>query len=354
MLKRMEEIIPSKLPFYVGSLHGLSYRILQKYYSINYTILDEYETRELIKNETNLFFATFNGLVIEEDDINYIKYKICDIIDQISTTYPLNFKPILKKYNLIKYNNIIQQIYKAFSKKKKIENYIDFNDLMIMFCEFLKNPKSDDFKNQIKYVFFDEYQDINQIQNYILSVFKNKSKIMVVGDDAQSIYSFRGSSVNFILDFPTIFTPNEKYLLVENYRSTPSIVNFCEEIIKKNTNQFKKEVKSIQDQFGVLPDIHAFDKKITKEFTCVVDKKKLNFIKPHIDASVVNLYFQIEGDSKLDNGIGFYNDNKLNIKIGFKENRAILFDAKLLHSSLLNEDATRTTLTIFIKEGYFL
>jgi hypothetical protein len=73
---KMEEIIPSKLPFYVGSLHGLSYRILQKYYSINYTILDEYETRELIKNETNLFFATFNGLVIEEDDINYIKYKI--------------------------------------------------------------------------------------------------------------------------------------------------------------------------------------------------------------------------------------------------------------------------------------
>ena len=272
MLKRMEEIIPSKLPFYVGSLHGLSYRILQKYYSINYTILDEYETRELIKNETNLFFATFNGLVIEEDDMNYIKYKICDIIDQISTTYPLNFKPILKKYNLIKYNNIIQQIYKAFSKKKKIENYIDFNDLMIMFCDFLKNPKSDDFKNQIKYVFFDEYQDINQIQNYILSVFKNKSKIMVVGDDAQSIYSFRGSSVNFILDFPTIFTPNEKYLLVENYRSTPSIVNFCEEIIKKNTNQFKKEVKSIQDQFGVLPDIHAFDKKISKEFTTREDQ----------------------------------------------------------------------------------
>ena len=272
MLKRMEDIIPSKLPFYIGSLHGLSYRILQKYYSINYTILDEYETRELIKNETNLFFATFNGLVIEEDEINYIKYKICDIIDQVSTTYPLNFKPILKKYNLIKYNNIIQQIYKAFSKKKKIENYIDFNDLMIMFCDFLKNPKSDDFKNQIKYVFFDEYQDINQIQNYILSVFKNKSKIMVVGDDAQSIYSFRGSSVNFILDFPNIFIPNEKYLLVENYRSTPSIVNFCEEIINKNTNQFKKEVKSIQNQHGVLPDIHAFDKKITKEFTTREDQ----------------------------------------------------------------------------------
>jgi len=100
--------------------------------------------------------------------------------------------------------------------------------------------------------------------------------------------------------------------------------------------------------------IEKFKYKITKELICAVDKKKLNFIKPHIDASVVNLYFQIEGDSKLDNGIGFYNDNKLNIKIGFKENRAVLFDAKLLHSPLLNIDTTRTTLTIFIKEGYFL
>ena len=273
MLKRMEEVIPNKLPFYVGSLHGLSYRILQKYYSINYTILDEYETRELIKNETNIFLSSLPiNDQIDEEDVKIIKYKICFIIDQVSTTYPLNFKNVLKKINLLKYITIIQQIYKAFCKRKKQENYIDFNDLMIMFCDFLKSNKSDEFKNQIKYVFFDEYQDINQIQNYILSVFKGKSKIMVVGDDAQSIYSFRGSSVNFILDFPNDFTPNEKYLLVENYRSTPAIVNFCEEIIKKNTNQFKKEVKSIQEENGMLPDIHAFDKKNTKEFTTREDQ----------------------------------------------------------------------------------
>jgi DNA helicase-2/ATP-dependent DNA helicase PcrA len=273
MLKRMEEIIPNKLPFYVGSLHGLSYRILQKYYNINYTIIDEYETRDIIKSETNNFLSNLNS-DIDEEEIRLIKSKICYIIDQVSTAYPLNFKLILKKINLLKHITIIQQIYKAFIKKKKQENYIDFNDLMIMFCDFLKSNKSDEFKNQIKYVFFDEYQDINPIQNYILSVFKGKSKIMVVGDDAQSIYSFRGSSVNFILDFPKIFTPNEKYLLVENYRSTPAIVNFCEEIIKKNTNQFKKEVKSIQEDLGMLPDIHAFDKKITKEFTSREDQYK--------------------------------------------------------------------------------
>jgi DNA helicase-2/ATP-dependent DNA helicase PcrA len=256
MLKRLEDIIPNKLPFHVGSLHGLSYRILQKYNNINYTVLDEKEARELLKYEANIILSTSQ---IDIDDINMIKIKICTIMDQVAITYPLNFKIILKKFNLTKYNNIINQIYKGYSKKKKQENYIDFNDLMIMFCDFLKSSKSDEFKNQIKYIFFDEYQDINPIQNYILSIFKNKANIMVVGDDAQSIYSFRGSSVNFILDFPSIFQPNKKYLLVENYRSTPSIVNLCENIISKNTNQYEKNVKSIQTAPGVLPDIIGFD-----------------------------------------------------------------------------------------------
>ena len=232
MLHRLEDIIPSKLPFHTGSLHGLSYRILQKYNNINYTVLDEKETHDLLKQETTIILDTITD--IDEDILNLLKSKIAKIIDQASITYPLNFKIILKKLNLIKYVAIVNQIYKAFIKRKKSENLIDFNDLMIQFCEFLKSSKSEDFRNSIKYVFFDEYQDINPIQNYILTLLKTNTKIMVVGDDAQSIYSFRGSSVKYIFDFPNEFMPNNKYFLVENYRSTPCIVNMCQNIIEKN------------------------------------------------------------------------------------------------------------------------
>lgn len=256
MLHRLEDIIPTKLPFHVGSLHGLGYRILQKFNNINYTVLDEYEARDLLKQETITILS--NQLELDIDDSNLIKSKIVSIIDQVSTTYPLNFKTILKKHNLTKYNNLINQIYKAFLKRKKQENSIDFNDLMIQFCDFLKSPRSENFRNEIKYIFFDEYQDINPIQNYILSIFKNKSKIMVVGDDAQSIYSFRGSSVKYICNFPNEFLPNNTYFLVENYRSSPAIVDFCENIISKNLNQFDKKVKSIQTEPGLKPEIHAF------------------------------------------------------------------------------------------------
>jgi len=271
MLHRLEDIIPTKLPFHTGSLHGLSYRILQKYNNINYTILDEKETHELLKYEASLILDTITD--VDEDIINLIKVKIVKIIDKVSTTYPLNFKIVLKKMNLLKYNLIINQIYKEFTKRKKNENAMDFNDLMIQFCDFLKSPKSQDFKDNIKYVFFDEYQDVNPIQNYILTLFKQQSKIMVVGDDAQSIYSFRGSSVKYIYNFPNEFLPNNKYFLVENYRSTPSIVNMCQNIIEKNLNQFEKQVKSVQIESGIKPSIHAFT-KVNKNITAQEEQYK--------------------------------------------------------------------------------
>lgn len=265
MLHRLEDIVPTKLPFHTGSLHGLSYRILQKYNNINYTILDEKETNNLLKQETTIILNNIKD--IDEDILNLIKTKIVKIIDQVSTTYPLNFKIILKKLNLTKYSSIINQIYKAFIKRKKNENAIDFNDLMIQFCEFLKSPKSQEFRDNIKYIFFDEYQDVNPIQNYILTLLK-QSKIMVVGDDAQSIYSFRGSSIKYIYNFSNDFVPNNKYFLVENYRSTPCIVNMCQNIIDKNLNQFQKNVVSTQIEQGIKPSIHAFtiiNKNITAQ-----------------------------------------------------------------------------------------
>jgi len=271
MLHRLEDIVPNKLPFYVGSLHGLSYRILQKYNNINYTILDEKETKELLKQETNLIM---DNITLDEDIINLIKSKICNIIEQASTTYPINFKVILKKYNLTKHYNLVNQIYKAFSKKKKQENSIDFNDLMIQFCDFLKSTKSTEFKSAINYIFFDEYQDINPIQNYILSIFKNKSKIMVVGDDAQSIYSFRGSSIKYICNFSDDFIPNGKYFLIDNYRSSPAIVNFCQNIIDKNINQYDKKVISVQSEFGFKPSIHAFASKCCDSSIKITSKEE--------------------------------------------------------------------------------
>ena len=230
----------NKLPYYIGTIHGLAYKILQEYNNIPYTILDDNEYKTYINN------------IINNNNVDKIvKNNIFNIIEQTSSIYPFNLKKIIKKNNLEKYYDEFNKIYKIYQLKKKKENLIDFNDLMILFSNFLDNEKSVLFKQKIKYVFFDEYQDINSIQNNILD--KLNCNVMLVGDDAQSIYSFRGSSIDYILNC------NKKQFLLEyNYRSTESIVKFCQNIIQNNCNQIKKNVKSINNETLIKPILYGF------------------------------------------------------------------------------------------------
>jgi len=252
MSGRLSSLVPTKLPAYVGSLHGLSYRVLQEYKNINYTILDEKESKNIIKELCDDF------LDIDDSDTFLIKQKIVSIIDTASSSYPFNLQEVLKKMCLEKLNDKIGLIYTKYQEKKINENLIDFNDLMLSFSHFLDTEESTDFKNKIEFIFFDEYQDVNPIQHYILSKFKGFARIMVVGDDAQSIYAFRGSSVNYILNFPNEFTPNKMYLLEKNYRSTNQIVTYFQDIISKNTNQYKKDVISVTPNNGIKPVVIGF------------------------------------------------------------------------------------------------
>jgi DNA helicase-2/ATP-dependent DNA helicase PcrA len=161
---------------------------------------------------------------------------------------------------------------------KTEENLIDFNDLMINLYKYLYSSKSKIFKQKIKYVFFDEYQDVNKIQNDILLKLSETCKIFLVGDDAQSIYSFRGSSIKFILNFEQIFNNKNKkiFLLEENYRSTEKIVNFCQNIINNNFNKINKNVIS-KKKSDIKPFIYRFiNKNEEYKWICEDIKNKIN------------------------------------------------------------------------------
>lgn len=252
MYDRLYSKIPSKLPFYVGSIHGLSYKLLNN----NHIVLDEKDSKNLLKE-------IVNNIVDNKDDNEIINKNIASIIDTISSEYPINLKKTLKKFNMISYENIIKDIIKEYNNKKKKENLLDFNDLMINLVKFLKTKKGLEFKKNVKHIFFDEYQDINPIQNYILSLF-NGTNIIVVGDDAQAIYRFRGSNVKYIWDFENNFKPNKIFYLEKNYRSTQSIINFCQDIIKNNKNQYDKNVIT-DNKTGNKPLIISFNDNYNHE-----------------------------------------------------------------------------------------
>lgn len=252
MIERISDIFPNKLPYYVGSLHGLGFKLLQEYNNINYTVLDENDSHKILRESADMIL---NNTQLEDEEKFLLRKQIIYIYDKVSTTYPLNLNETIKNLSISsKYKTIINDILKEYKNEKKKQDLVDFNDLMVSFCSLLGTKKIINFLNNIEYIFFDEYQDINPVQNYILSCFK-QSNIMVVGDDAQAIYAFRGSSVKYIWDFEKNFSNVKTYYLETNYRSTPSIVSFFQDIISHNTNQFKKNVKSIMTEPGMKPII---------------------------------------------------------------------------------------------------
>lgn len=267
MEERLMKLIPLNMPYYVGSLHGFCFRILQKYNNINYTVLDEKDSKSLIREIID------NDNTIDIEIKSLIRSKIVYIIDHASTSYPFNLKKSCEYFGLKQYYKLITLYYKEYMKKKKSMRLLDFTDLMVLFCDFLKTTKGKDFLPSIKYIFFDEYQDVNPIQNYILKQF-NESNIMVVGDDAQAIYNFRGSDIKYIWDFTKDFENGKEFLLETNYRSSEQIVNFCQDIIKQNSHQFKKNVKPFNTDKGNKPKIISFSSEKEQYLWVVNDIKE--------------------------------------------------------------------------------
>jgi DNA helicase-2/ATP-dependent DNA helicase PcrA len=148
----------------------------------------------------------------------------------------------------------IQKIY--FSYKKK-NNLLDYDDLLVYLRNFLleAGPAAKSFLSTIKYIMVDEYQDTNKLQaDIIRGLAQFNHNVMVVGDDSQSIYSFRGANFKNIMDFPKLFNDVKVITLEENYRSTQEILNFTNHIIEHAIEKYPKHLFT-RKTGGELPGI---------------------------------------------------------------------------------------------------
>ena len=156
----------------------------------------------------------------------------------------------------------------------------------------------------------------------------------------------------------SLFKDLKAFSKSDKIRYTPKYFDNTLEKSDENTYGFRQKIDAKSDLVHVLKKtcLKKFKYKINKIHSCGLDKRKLTLFKPHIDSNIskINFYLQIEGQTNLNHGIGFYTDNNLDIHIGFKENRAILFDSNILHTPLVDKEVWRTTLTIFILKGNFI
>lgn len=247
----------------MGTFHSIFYRILRSNvneinYRPNFTIYDENDSKVLVKN------------IMKEFGVDDKKYSPGQILNTIS--YAKNHLITVDEFLMNDRTNIIGNIYNEYVQRCHIANVMDFDDLLINTYElFSKKPDVlNNYADLFKYILVDEYQDTNYAQQKIIELLYRKNVcICMVGDDAQSIYSFRGANLEYMLSFPQ--KNNFKIFKLErNYRSTKNIVAAANSLIKHNENQIHKDVYSNNDEGGkvILKVAHS-----DREEACIVCKE---------------------------------------------------------------------------------
>ncbi len=230
---------------YIGTFHSVFARILryeaQKLgYPSNFSIYDTDDSRSLLKS------------IIKEFGLNDTYYKPNVVHNRISAAknslitpeeYALNFN--LRSQDETSGKPRLAEVYKTYNERMFQAGAMDFDDLLMKMYELLtKVPEAlHRYQNRFKYIMIDEFQDTNFAQYEIVKTLAAvHENITVVGDDAQSIYSFRGATIENILNFRKDYPDAKEFKLEQNYRSTQHIVKAANTVIRKNRNQIPKEI----------------------------------------------------------------------------------------------------------------
>jgi DNA helicase II / ATP-dependent DNA helicase PcrA len=247
MLERIETLLHDKNVGNVtgGTFHSFASYILRKYANLinlptNFTIIDTSDSEDVIDLiRTELKFNT-------KDKKFPKKSRIHDIISYARNKNTTIRKIIEKQYTgLMEYIQDIELIFSGYTRYKQASHILDFDDLMDVLNISLKNnPKFREIlQNAYQYIMVDEFQDTNAVQNEIVNQLAGRHRrIMVVGDDSQSIYAFRGADYENILRFPQVYPDCAVIKIEENYRSNQHILDFTNCIIDNSKIGFKKRL----------------------------------------------------------------------------------------------------------------
>lgn len=250
--KKAEEI-------WMGTFHSIFARILRveagnlKYRS-NFSIYDREDSISLVNN----ILQNLN-INLENLSPNGVQHKISNLKNQM--IYPEDFE---KTMSSTLSDKKFLEIYTEYNKRLFENNAMDFDDLLLKPIElFANNPKIlAKYKKQFKYILVDEYQDTNKSQYELLKLLSPlKDKVCVVGDDAQSIYSWRGAEIKNMLNFKKDFKGAKIFRLEQNYRSTKMILAAADSVIKNNTEQITKTLWTENNDGEELSLLKASDEK---------------------------------------------------------------------------------------------
>ncbi len=255
MIERVQTLTNTDLPLpWSGTFHHIANKMLRQYatylgYKNNFTVLDADDSQALIKICIKEFKTTdrFPSAKVVGSIISFARNSQTNIEETIEEKFSA-------WWHLSK---TIGDVSSRYEQKKKESNVMDFDDLLINLALLLNIPGiQEKFSGQFKYILVDEYQDTNKLQaNIIDKLAKIHRNILVVGDDAQSIYSFRAADVKNILNFEEKYPEAKTFRLETNYRSHQQILSLANDVISNNRYQYPKQLKAIKEK-GVKPNLY--------------------------------------------------------------------------------------------------
>ena len=263
MLNRVANLLPvDATGLWGGTFHSVGNRILRRHgtalgYSSGFTIMDREDQKDLI----NTVVASAG---IDPKEIRFPKGDVLAEIFSfvVNTEMPLEgllaekfpyFLPLLEK---------IQDVRERYEKKKKATNSMDFDDLLQKTLLMVQQHEriAEIYRRQFQFILVDEYQDTNKIQADLVDVLaRDHRNLMVVGDDAQSIYSWRGANFQNILEFPKRYPDAHVFKIEMNYRSVPEILEVANAAIAANVQQFRKHLSATRESKTLRPALVALN-----------------------------------------------------------------------------------------------
>ena len=253
MKERIGKLVGDDLAqhLYMGTFHSIFSRILRAEaehigFNNNFTIYDESDSRSLLK------------AIIKEMGLDDKAYKPAAVHARISmaknnlvTAEAYDSDPAILEQNKRAKMPAIGKIYVAYVQRCRQANAMDFDDLLMLTFQLFRDHEEirQKYAGRFDYILVDEYQDTNHVQmSIVMQLCKEKLRVCAVGDDSQSIYSFRGANIDNILNYQKQLPGTQLFKLEQNYRSTQTIVEAANSLIHHNRNQIQKEVFSKNDR----------------------------------------------------------------------------------------------------------
>jgi DNA helicase-2/ATP-dependent DNA helicase PcrA len=246
MMRRVSDLIGQQIPtLWGGTFHSIGSRVLRSHadllgYQRDFTILDRDDAKDLIK-------ACVADAGIETKGTHFPKPEVLNEIFSLAVNTHKTVEEIVsEQYDYFaQFTPQIADLGERYVKRKRATNGMDFDDLLALWLKLLQDNADvrEHYQRRFQFILVDEYQDTNKLQGDLIDLLAARHKnVTVVGDDAQSIYAWRGANFLNILEFPKRYAGAKVFKIETNYRSTPEILKVANAAIAANVNQFAKEL----------------------------------------------------------------------------------------------------------------